>query len=102
MWTRRNVSLAVLVGSLWLGAAPNAAEPSNAAPTKEMRATMAAAHEKMAACLRSDKAMAVCHEEMRKNAPMMHEQGCPMMQGQHGPMHKGAQKPTTDQPAHEH
>lgn len=50
--------------------------------TKEQRAVMADHHEKMAACLRSDKPMKQCHEEMEKhckeagaNCPMneMHE-----------------------------
>jgi hypothetical protein len=50
------------------------------APSKEMRAQMAALHEKMAACLRSDKAFAECRDEMHKNCrDMMGEQGCPMM-----------------------
>jgi hypothetical protein len=41
---------------------------------------MAALHEKMAACLRSDKALAECRDEMQKNCrDMMGEQGCPMM-----------------------
>ena len=40
------------------------------APTKEEREKMAAAHEKMAACLRSDRPMSDCHAEKK----MMHEQ----------------------------
>jgi len=34
--------------------------------TKEMREKMAEAHEKMAACLRSDRPIDECHDEMKK------------------------------------
>lgn len=98
MSIHRNFSLAVLVGALGFGAALNAAEPSEQ-PTTEMRATMALAHEKMAACLRSDKPMTECREEMRKSAPMMREQ-CPMMG--HTQMGERAEKPKAEDPAHEH
>lgn len=43
------------------GAAPAAAP---AAPSKEMRERMAAMHEHLAACLRSDKSVEACHHEM--------------------------------------
>lgn len=50
------------------------------APSKEMREQMAAMHERMAACLRSDKAIAACRDEMQKNCrEKMGEQACPMM-----------------------
>jgi hypothetical protein len=58
-----------------------AAEPEHMdhpAPTKEMRATMAAAHEQMAACLKSDRPIAECHAEMMKHHDeymMHHEDG---------------------------
>ncbi|MGB8692642.1 MAG: hypothetical protein WCD08_03960 [Steroidobacteraceae bacterium] len=42
-------------------------------PSKEMRAKMASAHEQMAACLRSDRPMAECHDEMMKQHEMMHQ-----------------------------
>jgi hypothetical protein len=43
-------------------------------PTKEMREKMAAAHEKIAACLRSDRPIDECHAEMKKmHAAMKHE-----------------------------
>lgn len=99
MWIHRNFSLAVLVGAMGFAVASNAAEPSAMQPTKEMRATMASAHEKMAACLRTDKPMAECREEMRKGAPMMRGQ-CSMMD--HMQMHEGAEKPKAAEPAHEH
>jgi hypothetical protein len=40
-------------------------------PTKEMREKMAKAHEEMAVCLRSDRAIEECHSEMMKNHDMM-------------------------------
>jgi hypothetical protein len=41
--------------------------------TKEQREEMAQAHEKMAACLRSDRAIEECHSEMMKSHDaMMH------------------------------
>jgi hypothetical protein len=50
------------------------------APTKQQREQMAALHEKMAACLRSDKDIAVCRDEMHSNCrAMMGGQDCPMM-----------------------
>jgi len=47
-------------------AAPKAAAPAAApaAPSKEMREKMAAMHEHIAACLRSDKSVEACHHEM--------------------------------------
>jgi len=54
-----------------------------AEPTKEQRNKMAMAHEQMATCLRSDKSMEDCHDEMRKSCKEMGDQ-CPMMMGHHG------------------
>ena len=43
-------------------------------PTKEMREKMAEAHEKIAACLRSDRPIDECHDEMKKmHDAMKHE-----------------------------
>jgi hypothetical protein len=54
--------------------------PPSAAPSKDMREKMAAAHDKMAACLRSDRELADCRREMQRTcSDMMGEQGCPMM-----------------------
>jgi len=64
------------------GAGVRAAEPPAAPPehSREMRAKMASAHERMAACLRSDKPMAECRGEMMKSChEIMGERGCPMM-----------------------
>ncbi len=63
--------------------------------TKEQRSTMATAHEKMAACLRSEKSLQDCHEEMRKTCKETDDH-CPMMgmmMGPHGMrkmMHKNS------------
>jgi hypothetical protein len=54
--------------------------------TKDQRESMAKNHEAFAACLRSDKAVSECHDEM-----MMHckdSDACPMMTGGKG-MHRG-------------
>jgi hypothetical protein len=51
----------------------------------EQRQTMANAHEKMAACLRSDRPLEICHEEMMKTCKEgMGKNGCPMMGGMMG------------------
>ena len=55
--------------------------------TTEQRHKMADAHEKMAGCLRSDKPMMECHDEMMKSChENMGKDGCPMdghMKGMH-------------------
>lgn len=56
--------------------------------TKEQREKMATLHDKMAACLRSEKAMPDCRDEMKKSCSEMGEEGCPMMHHQMG-MKKG-------------
>lgn len=89
------VMVRTLVASLLVaGSAIAADQPSGTppAPSKAQREQMALLHEKMAACLRSDKDLAACHDEMRGNCrTMMGEQGCPMMGGgMHEQMMKGA------------
>jgi hypothetical protein len=49
---------------------------------------MAKNHETMAACLRSDKAVTECHDEMMKNCTDAHACPSPMMMGGKG-MHHG-------------
>jgi len=81
------VSRAMLaVGALLLCASAWSADPApatsgaQAAPSKEMRAKMAAVHEQMAACLRSDKAFAECRKEMMQSCQQtVGSQSCPMM-----------------------
>ncbi len=52
---------------------------------------MADMHKKMAECLRSDKPMSECHEQMKKECPMAKEDHCPMMEEMYGMkgMHRG-------------
>ena len=56
----------------------------------EQRQKMAGQHEKMAACLRSDRPLPECREEMMKGCKeAMGKEGCPMMggKGPHGMHH---------------
>jgi hypothetical protein len=58
-----------------------------------MRAKMASAHEQMAACLRSDRPMAECHDEMMKQHEMMHhghDEGMGMGDCEHSSHHEHA------------
>ncbi len=55
---------------------------SNAPPavSKETREKLAAMHEQMAACLRSDKTFAECHAAMRKSCrDTLNNAGCPTL-----------------------
>lgn len=47
--------------------------------TPEQRQNMAMMHEKMAACLRTDKPIGDCKTEMRKSCKEMGAMACPMM-----------------------
>jgi hypothetical protein len=58
-------------------------------PTTEQRQNMAATHEKMAVCLRSDKPMEDCKKEMMQSCQdTMGKDGCPMMMDHKGKMHE--------------
>lgn len=57
----------------------NAPKGPTKEPTKEQREAMALNHEKMAACLRSDKNIISCHKEMRESCMKSGEQNCPGM-----------------------
>lgn len=48
-------------------------------PSKDQREKMAATHEKMAQCLRSDKSINDCHNEMREQCNQANFGECPMM-----------------------
>lgn len=54
--------------------------------SKEQRQKMAVMHDTMAACLRSDKPMKQCHEDMMKSCHDEGENGCPMMGDMMGEM----------------
>lgn len=96
---RLSQSLYAMATVLLLGCDVSAAEPpmSPAAqePTlsKEQREQMAAAHERMAQCLRSDRSFADCHKEMRAACKQMGPQGCPAMNGMHDRMMRPAPQP---------
>jgi hypothetical protein len=71
----RATYLACGAALMWAAGAALAADttPSDRpAPTKEQREQMAAAHEKVAACLRSDRPIDQCHDEMKKMHDSMH------------------------------
>ncbi len=91
-------SLALILGSAGIAFS---AEPPSAAPpgpSKETREKMAAFHEQLAACLRSDKPIAECHKAaMKHHQEMMCKEGCPcpMMNMDHM-MQKPSEK--SDQP----
>jgi hypothetical protein len=57
--------------------------------TTEQRQNMATAHENMAACLKSDKSLDVCHTEMMDSCKAtMGDEGCPMGMMKHDMMKK--------------
>lgn len=75
----------------YAGAADPPAPPP-AEPSKEMRAKMAAMHEQMAACLRSDKSFATCRNEARQYCQAnMGREGCMGMGMGHGMGNMGMQ-----------
>lgn len=71
------VAAAIMFSSAAFAAeVPPAADP---VPSKEVREKMAAAHEAMAACLRSDRSVADCRNDMQTTCKKMHGDGCMMM-----------------------
>jgi hypothetical protein len=75
----RSLIASMIVVGASAGVAADQPPGPSAAPSKEQREQMAALHEKMAACLRSDQDFAVCRTEMQQNCQaMMGAQGCPM------------------------
>jgi hypothetical protein len=87
------IALAISTGAAIAADAP---QPAHTAPSKEMREKMATMHDKMAACLRSEKAVDTCHAEMMKACKeSMGEKGCPMM-GTHDHMMKDHPMGATD------
>ena len=75
--------LALGAAVLW-GSCAIASPPATgvAAPSPAMREKMAQIHEKMAACLRSTRSIADCHQEMMNQChQVLGDQTCRMMQG---------------------
>ena len=64
----RGVIIASGVALLWAGAvlADEPAQGTRPPPTKEQREAMAQEHDKVAACLRSDRPIEECHSMMMK------------------------------------
>jgi hypothetical protein len=74
-----HVGIGVCAAAIVAGRAADAAE-ANPEPSKETRAQMAQMHDAMAACLRSDRSLAVCRDEVRtKYKGMMGHGHCGMM-----------------------
>jgi hypothetical protein len=96
-----NVLLALLVTcsfSVFAAEPPPAAQQPT--PSKEQREKMAAAHERMAQCLRSDRSFADCHKEMQAACQQMGAHGCPGM-GMHGGMHDQMMQPAPQSPGNQ-
>ena len=89
----RHLIVSMLIAGVPTVFAADEPQPSPSVPSKAMREQMASLHEKMAACLRSDKAFAACRDEMQQSCrDMMGNQGCPMM-GMGTGMHDQMMKP---------
>jgi len=79
-WYGLIAALALAAVSPALAADPEKSAPSE--PSPEVRQQMAAVHQKLADCLRSDRPIAECKAEMKTSChEMMGEGGCPMMGG---------------------
>ena len=64
------LALPLTAGTLFAGEPEHHDGPP---PTREMREKMASAHEKMAACLHSERPIKECHEEMMKMHDEWHD-----------------------------
>ena len=82
-WT--TLAVGILAGAAF--ASPDGGMPPTM--TREQRNKMADAHEKFAACLRSEKPVGDCHEDLKKSCEGTMGAECPMMHG----MHHGGGKP---------
>ncbi len=66
--------------SLMLTSAARADDKPSVDITRSQREEMAAMHDKVSSCLRSNKSMQECHAEMKSSCHQMMNQGqCPMM-----------------------
>lgn len=85
--------LILTITTTLIGTAPSFAadkKTESKGPSKEQRQQMADVHQKMADCLKSDKPMSECKNEMMKSChDAMGKDGCPMMGQMHGKMGKG-------------
>jgi cytosine/adenosine deaminase-related metal-dependent hydrolase len=75
--------LCTLIASAFMSGLAMAADTATAVPpepSKEVREKMAAAHDRMAACLRTDRTVSDCRDELMKACHQLAaEHGCPMM-----------------------
>ncbi|HUI63121.1 MAG TPA: hypothetical protein VLX90_23035 [Steroidobacteraceae bacterium] len=80
-------SLALMLASVTVGFAAEPPSTAAAGPSKEAREKMAAFHEQLAACLRSDKPIAECHKQAMQHHKdmmgMMGKEGCTMTDMDH-------------------
>src|SRR5690349_9511765 len=89
----------LLCTNAWSGDPAPAGSDSQAAPSKELREKMAAMHEQMATCLRSDKTVAECRKEMMQSCRhTMGSDACPMMGMGPGMGHGRKQPPAGSSP----
>ena len=104
MNTKRHPPLPLAILSLVIGLsnamAQDPSPPAPPVPSKETREKMATAHERMAACLRTDKPIAECHTQMMKSVGHVPgASGCPMMSaGMHGQMMQDQSAPARTPP----
>ena len=78
-------SVIALVANLSFAAEPSPKPGRMKEPTKEQRQKMAELHEKMANCLKSDRAVSECRKEMMQSCKeTMGNDGCPMGGMMHG------------------
>ncbi len=73
------VAMLIAGTQVWAADMSPNASASQAQPSKETREKMAQAHEKMAACLRSDRSISECHHEMMTACEELGEHACGMM-----------------------
>ncbi len=74
-------SLLVLAAAFARAADKTAAAPADRRTLIEMHQKMIAAHQKMVDCLKSDKTIAQCRDEMRKDCPAVKAGQCPWIDG---------------------
>lgn len=87
-------SIVMILTSGAAGAAETKTEKTNPSKPQELskaqREQMAILHEKMAQCLRSEKSLQECHQELRAQCQeMIGTEGCPMMGMGQGLMKRG-------------
>ena len=101
MISLRSARAAITATLLLCGAAVTVADtppPPEHELSRETREKMAALHEQMAACLRSDKPVLACHSAMiRSCQEQLGSDGCPMMTGMgHGADTRHRMRPMGD------